>query len=108
MRGFFLIYPPGPGRDGGGEIIEGEIWIRERQLHLDGHGVEPLETEDEFIEEKPGLLVKGTNEGVPLIKPKQNIHAPLQLGKPYVQTGHAGMKKKKGRECKKDDLLNFS
>lgn len=37
---------------------------------MDGHGVEPLQAEDELVEQQPRLLVQGADEGVPLVEPQ--------------------------------------
>ena len=49
----------------------------ERQVDVERDGVEALETEDELVEEEPRLLVERADEGVALVEPQQDVHAPL-------------------------------
>jgi hypothetical protein len=39
--------------------------------------------------------VEGADEGVALVKAEEHVHAPLELGEPQVQGGHAKRKEDK-------------
>jgi len=46
---------------------------------VEGDAVQSLQAEVELVEEQLGFLVQGTDEGVALVKPQQDVQRPLQL-----------------------------
>jgi len=65
---------------------------------VEGDAVQSLQAEVELVEEQLGFLVQGTDEGVALVKPQQDVQRPLQLREPDVEARHVEEADDKARE----------
>jgi len=60
-----------------GDLLQDRVV--EGHVDVEGDAVQSLQAEVELVEEQLGFLVQGTDEGVALIKPQQDVQRPLQL-----------------------------